>query len=106
MPAITIVLSLGRWNSWNFFACNINETVIKETGNIYYLYGSFLLMVSMLRPIFATCFCIDEFTMVKLTRRRVLANLYFERRRKSCGLSSVIGLKFGYFSAGLVMLVP
>ncbi|KAF2589413.1 hypothetical protein F2Q70_00040979 [Brassica cretica] len=20
------------WNSWNFFACNINETVIKETG--------------------------------------------------------------------------
>ena len=21
-----------RWNSWNFFACNINETVIKETG--------------------------------------------------------------------------
>ncbi|CAA2972638.1 alpha-galactosidase 3-like [Olea europaea subsp. europaea] len=21
------------WNSWNFFACNINETVIKETGN-------------------------------------------------------------------------
>lgn len=23
-----------RWNSWNFFACNISETVIKETGVI------------------------------------------------------------------------
>jgi hypothetical protein len=23
---------LCRWNSWNFFACNINETLIKETG--------------------------------------------------------------------------
>ncbi|KAG9140772.1 hypothetical protein Leryth_006954 [Lithospermum erythrorhizon] len=22
------------WNSWNFFACNINETVIKETGEM------------------------------------------------------------------------
>lgn len=21
-----------RWNSWNFFACNISETIIKETG--------------------------------------------------------------------------
>jgi alpha-galactosidase len=21
------------WNSWNFFACNINETVIKETAD-------------------------------------------------------------------------
>lgn len=27
-----IVCAWGRWNSWNFFACNINETVIKETG--------------------------------------------------------------------------
>lgn len=26
-----------RWNSWNFFACNINETVIKETGLIFFL---------------------------------------------------------------------
>lgn len=24
-----------RWNSWNFFACNINETVIKETGAFF-----------------------------------------------------------------------
>lgn len=23
----------GRWNSWNFFACDINETVIKETAD-------------------------------------------------------------------------
>ncbi|KAF3446513.1 hypothetical protein FNV43_RR11692 [Rhamnella rubrinervis] len=23
----------GEWNSWNFFACNINETVIKETAD-------------------------------------------------------------------------
>lgn len=24
------------WNSWNFFACNINETVIKETGFLFF----------------------------------------------------------------------
>lgn len=26
-----------RWNSWNFFACGINETVIKETGLFFRL---------------------------------------------------------------------
>jgi hypothetical protein len=32
------------WNSWNFFACAINETVIRETGrfnNILFYIGSF-----------------------------------------------------------------
>ncbi|KAG6476934.1 hypothetical protein ZIOFF_066184 [Zingiber officinale] len=27
------------WNSWNFFACNIDETVIKETGKIDIPFG-------------------------------------------------------------------
>jgi len=29
----TCALLIDRWNSWNFFACNINETVIKETAD-------------------------------------------------------------------------
>ena len=35
-----------RWNSWNFFACNINETVIKETGAFVFLFS--ILSVQML----------------------------------------------------------
>lgn len=27
---------IDRWNSWNYFACNINETVIKETGKAFF----------------------------------------------------------------------
>lgn len=34
---INIVQYVGRWNSWNFFACNINETVIKEIGILFML---------------------------------------------------------------------
>jgi hypothetical protein len=33
----TCALLIDRWNSWNFFACNINETVIKETGKTFFL---------------------------------------------------------------------
>jgi hypothetical protein len=35
-----------RWNSWNFFACNINETVIRETGSTAGYISSFLVVKS------------------------------------------------------------
>lgn len=35
-----ILICVGRWNSWNFFACDINETVIKETGIIVFLFSA------------------------------------------------------------------
>lgn len=37
-----------RWNSWNFFACNINETVIKETGAFVIILLFSILSVQML----------------------------------------------------------
>lgn len=38
-PLVALDNGLGRtppmgWNSWNHFACNINETVIRETADL------------------------------------------------------------------------
>ncbi|RXH94737.1 hypothetical protein DVH24_024421 [Malus domestica] len=32
-PTFNRIFDTSKWNSWNFFACNINETVIKETAD-------------------------------------------------------------------------
>jgi alpha-galactosidase len=39
VPALCLDNGLGRtppmgWNSWNHFACNINETIIRETADL------------------------------------------------------------------------
>lgn len=41
-----------RWNSWNRFSCDINETLIKETGIYIYIYTLLLLLLLILLLIF------------------------------------------------------
>lgn len=56
--ALWIVIVLWvfcRWNSWNFFACNINETVIKETGIIFVDYLVYLLLLLLFIDIDSLC---------------------------------------------------
>jgi hypothetical protein len=43
---------VDRWNSWNFFACNINETVIKETGILLFLLSWFFCLCRHMLSLF------------------------------------------------------
>lgn len=37
---MVVACVMARWNSWNHFQCNINETLVKETGTNFYLHSS------------------------------------------------------------------
>ncbi|XP_078436432.1 melibiase family protein isoform X2 [Wolffia australiana] len=114
---------LGRtpqmgWNSWNFFACNINETVIKETadalvstgladlGYVYVNIGGFTMNCSMFSLFIAasdlTIFTADD--CWSASRRDAKGNLVADPRTFPSGIRALAdyvhdrALKLGIYS--------